>query len=123
MFLIPKSQEQRLAAQARKAVEEAGKDAAKAAVDAAKRRKVEIKTYKNGGDFNKDAQKLVKQGWQLEHQMATTQGVGLLGAATFGLMARTQGRITVTWVKPDLAADAHAAALKQKLDELTAQLT
>jgi hypothetical protein len=91
------------AQQAAKAVEkEAQRDAKtaeKARQEALKRVKFEVRDYKNGKEFEKDAQKRIREGWLIRREMNTTQSVGLFKAEMFGFGARQQNRITVNWVK------------------------
>src|SRR5579859_5078211 len=58
------------------------------------RREVQVKTYKSGKDFEKDANKMLSKGWELQDQSTRTKkwsiGTGLL---------TNKGITTVTYVR------------------------
>jgi len=71
---------------------------------------VKVKSYKNEKDFEHDAQKMIRDGWELEGQSAKDQrtaigrtvGKALLtGAIGLLIMGRSKkgDTITVTWVR------------------------
>lgn len=74
---------------------------------------VKVKEYKNANEFDKDAQKMVKDGWEIQSQSQgsthmnlgrtffTTVATGGLNLLTpkIGGASYTKGKLTVTWVK------------------------
>jgi hypothetical protein len=79
----------------------------------ARKPEIKIKEYKNAKDFDKDAQKMLKDGWEIKEQTqgsthvnwgrtlfstVATGGLNMLtpkvGGASF-----TKGKVTVTWVR------------------------
>lgn len=71
---------------------------------------IKVKEYKNAKDFDKDAQKMLKDGWELKDEdlrkgtvavgttvrnAILTGGIGLL----LGGRAHTKDKIRVTWLK------------------------
>jgi hypothetical protein len=94
--------EQRAAEKERKEVEKA---AAKAAVAAAKaeremlkHRRVEIRQYKNAKEYERDAQKRIRDGCRIEGQ-TETDGHANPWRSVLLMPSRTGGRITITWMK------------------------
>ncbi|MBI4172880.1 MAG: hypothetical protein HY511_08955, partial [Actinobacteria bacterium] len=74
---------------------------------------VKVKEYKNAGDFDRDAQRMVRDGWEIQQQSQgsthmnlgrtffSTVFTGGLNLVTpkIGGASLTKGKITVTWVK------------------------
>ena len=74
---------------------------------------IKVKEYKNAKEFDKDAQKMTKDGWEIEQQSQnsghmnlgrtffTTVATGGLNLLTpkVGGASRTGGKTTVTWTK------------------------
>jgi hypothetical protein len=56
---------------------------------------VEVKKYKSEHDFEKDAERMIKQGWHIEGQSTRTKNFSLTG---WGFMTN-KGITTVTWIK------------------------
>ena len=74
---------------------------------------IKVKEYKNGKDFDRDAQKMVRDGWEIQSQsqgsthmnlgrtLFTTLGTGGLNLITpkVGGASLSKGKVTVTWTK------------------------
>ena len=74
---------------------------------------IKVKEYKNGKDFDRDAQKMVNDGWEVQNQsqgsthtnwgrtLFTTAFTGGLNLVTpkVGGASFSKGKVTVTWVK------------------------
>lgn len=74
---------------------------------------IRVKEYKNGNDFNNDAQKMARAGWEIQSQSQgsthmnlgrtffTTVFTGGLNLVTpkVGGASLTKGKVLVTWVK------------------------
>jgi hypothetical protein len=84
---------------AAKVASEEAKREAKARAEALKRRKVEVREYKNSKEYEKDAQKRMRAGWRLDEQSAATFHPGVGSRLLLGPFARTKTRIIVTWIK------------------------
>lgn len=100
------------------------------------KREVKVKEYKDAKEFDKDAQKMVKDGWVLDQQSqgsthmnvgrtlfttAVTGGLNML-APKIGGGSYSKGKITATWVKETLGAqEAQEAAVSRYLEGLAAQ--
>ena len=74
---------------------------------------IKVKEYKNGGEFDRDAQKMVRDGWEIKEQSQgsthmnlgrtffTTVFTGGLNLVTpkVGGASLSKGKVLVTWTK------------------------
>lgn len=94
--------EQRAAEKERKEAEQAADKvaiaAAKAEREVLKHRKVEIRQYKNAKEYERDAQKRIRDGWRIEGQ-TETDGNANQWRSVLLMPSRPGGRITITWMK------------------------